>query len=1407
MLERRTVRVFVSSTFRDMHAERDHLVKKVFPALRERLDPYRVDLVDVDLRWGITEAQAADGRVLGLCLAEIEACHPYFIGVLGQRYGWVPDHVPDETVRRHRWLDGETDKSITELEVLYGALADEAKEARSFFYLRDPAALADVPADRLPVYLDEDPQQAERLAALKDRIRAETDQWTEYPARWDPGAYDRPTGTHGRLAGLDAFGERVLEDLWEAIRDRLQLPEVPPHETYGSVLDRENDAQTRFIDDRLTGVSREVRRSTQRALLDYALGRDGGPSRPLLLAGPPGSGKSTSLSLLVRQLREAPEAGRPVAAARFVGASAASTSLVGVLAQVLDELALAFDVQPDRGRGDLRDLVRALREAFEGVPEGERFVLVLDAVNQFDDGETAERLSWLPATLPETVRVVLSAIDRDAEGELTTALANAQARRFTVLDLDPLAADERRRIAREVPAIAAKTLGDDLLDLLLANPTTENPLFLRVALEEMRGSVGHEALRPFIERLPTPGGDGSITDALTGLFDGVLERIEGDFVEPVVRRLVGLMAAARRGLTEPEMVALTDGGEGADDLFPVLRQLRPYLMRRGEVWDFFHGALAAAARARYLPDETARRDAHDRLADHFLAQPDYIDTEERRQPNARRAEEIVEHLHVTERWGDLVDVLQTFEYLQARVDLGDPVGLAYDFAKAAEVLPPGTPERDVLRVLGRAVEYDMAFLSRHPEGLFQQVWNRAWWWDAPVCAAFLDPVEPERAPWLYPGLKASALVELWRETRRDAGPWFRSIRPPADLHTSSHRILHGHDGFVEAVSWSPDGLQIATASWDSTARVWDALNGHPVTVLRGHKENVALVSWSPSGQHIATSSRDGTARVWDVASGAEVASMHCPEEPDMISWRPDGSKIHGTTEIRAKALIWDAFSGSEVYALSKHGGTKMRWSPDCKRLAIWTGSLEIVEVMSEVNDKIYYKSPYTIDNINWSPDSNSIALISNHKLITLRLGLTTKLSIICDKIYMDNYVIEWSPDSTMIATGSTDDCATIWDAASGKKIAVLRGHKEKVELASWSPDGQHIATKSKKEVRIWNAVSGAEIAVMLGHDRPVSAMSWSPDGTSLVTVSSDCTARVWDVFQASEAATVRGHEGTVRHIWWSPDGQHFVTASSDGTARVWDASSGVETVVLDGHEGGAMEAAWSPDSACIGTSSGDGTVRVWDSSSGVEVAVMLGHDDWVGAMSFSPNGEHIATASVRGAVRVWDARSGLPIAVMGDSGKKMINAVSWSPCGTMVATASWDCTACVWDASSGEAIAVMRGHEGGVMLVCWSSDGTQIATASHDGTARIWDAVSGVQVDTPDEERRAILMLDEYNWGPSCRFRTETRGGEARVLRTFGGEPLAHIPTALLLRPSPSLEPFFVATSGPNIYLYHLEHI
>ena len=113
------VRVFISSTFRDMHAERDHLVKVVFPRLRQWCEERRLHLVDIDLRWGVTKEQADNGAAIDICLQEIDGSRPFFICLLGGRYGWVPDKLPSEEMLQFRGLQAATHRSITHLEILH----------------------------------------------------------------------------------------------------------------------------------------------------------------------------------------------------------------------------------------------------------------------------------------------------------------------------------------------------------------------------------------------------------------------------------------------------------------------------------------------------------------------------------------------------------------------------------------------------------------------------------------------------------------------------------------------------------------------------------------------------------------------------------------------------------------------------------------------------------------------------------------------------------------------------------------------------------------------------------------------------------------------------------------------------------------------------------------------------------------------------------------------------------------------------------------------------------------------------------------------------------------------------------------------------------------------------------------
>ena len=75
--------------------------------------------------------------------------------------------------------------------------------------------------------------------------------------------------------------------------------------------------------------------------------------------------------------------------------------------------------------------------------------------------------------------------------------------------------------------------------------------------------------------------------------------------------------------------------------------------------------------------------------------------------------------------------------------------------------------------------------------------------------------------------------------------------------------LKGHTGTVNSVTFSPDGMQILTASGDATARIWDAHTGVELKKFEGHKNSVLSAAYFPDGKRIVTASEDSTVRIWD----------------------------------------------------------------------------------------------------------------------------------------------------------------------------------------------------------------------------------------------------------------------------------------------------------------------------------------------------------------------------------------------------------------------------------------------------------------------------------------------------------------------------------------------------------------
>src|SRR5438874_5554180 len=107
----RTFRIFVSSTFKDLKAERNALQAQVFPKLRELCQQRGCRFQAIDLRWGVREEATLDQQAMRICLEEIARCQrvtprPNFVILLGDRYGWrpLPWEIPAgefETLLRH----------------------------------------------------------------------------------------------------------------------------------------------------------------------------------------------------------------------------------------------------------------------------------------------------------------------------------------------------------------------------------------------------------------------------------------------------------------------------------------------------------------------------------------------------------------------------------------------------------------------------------------------------------------------------------------------------------------------------------------------------------------------------------------------------------------------------------------------------------------------------------------------------------------------------------------------------------------------------------------------------------------------------------------------------------------------------------------------------------------------------------------------------------------------------------------------------------------------------------------------------------------------------------------------------------------------------------------------------------
>jgi tetratricopeptide (TPR) repeat protein len=614
----RHIRVFVSSTFRDMKAERDYLVKYTFPQLRKLCESRGVVWGEVDLRWGITDEEQAEGKVLPVCLEEIQRCRPYFIGLLGERYGWVPEAIPNDLVERQPWLRDHRERSITELEMQHGVLRQVAMQGQAFFYFRDPGYLDRLPAGatRGEFYSESSEAQA-KLSALKQRLRHAQ---AEGICRVRESYPDPKT-----------LGDWIIEDFTVLIN------QLYPEGSQLDPLDQDALDHKAFAQSRAKAY---IERQEYFEHLDVHVASEG---PPLVVLGDSGSGKSALLANWFLRYQSAhPDT---LSIIHFIGTTPYSADWAAMLRRILSEFKRRFDI-----REEIPTDPAALRSTFanwlhRAAAKG-KVVLVLDALNQLEDRDGAPDLVWLPPGIPANVRMILSTLPGHA-------LDNLGKRGWPTVRVKPLQDNERRTLITQYLAQYTKSLSLARTTRIAGAPQTANPLYLRILLDELRLHGSHETLEPTIEWYLT-------AQSIPELYGKVLQRWEQDYEgdTDLVGEALSLLWAARRGLSESEWRDVL-GTEGQPlpqaTLAPFLLAVESGLVNRSGLITFAHDYLREAVQETYLPTSANQAAAHRRLADLFSKQ----------MVTPRQIDELPWQLAETQEWHRLTTLLEGETFLRS----------------------------------------------------------------------------------------------------------------------------------------------------------------------------------------------------------------------------------------------------------------------------------------------------------------------------------------------------------------------------------------------------------------------------------------------------------------------------------------------------------------------------------------------------------------------------------------------------------------------------------------------------------------------------------------------------------------------------------------------------------------------
>jgi WD40 repeat protein len=421
--------------------------------------------------------------------------------------------------------------------------------------------------------------------------------------------------------------------------------------------------------------------------------------------------------------------------------------------------------------------------------------------------------------------------------------------------------------------------------------------------------------------------------------------------------------------------------------------------------------------------------------------------------------------------------------------------------------------------------------------------------------------------------------------------------------------------FVSAC-FSPDGRTIATSSFDTTLRLWDAQDGHEIRAFRGHRNCTNSVAFSPDGDRIASTSDDGSARVWDTQTGECLIVLRGHRGAfNTVVFSPDGRRlVTGGTDDTAR--VWDATAGPEsrTISASRSSVRALAFSLDGHRLVTgdFDGVLKLWEFPSGRLLKIWPAHSQPVWDVTFNRDGTMIASAAGNWTSTADpLGQVHIWDAATGSLvhkWPAHRKVAWHvrffPDGRRLASSGGEISEfgqeiILWDLANDtqRTIPVPEGG---VRSLAVSRDGRRISAGMRNVIRTWDAETGESYPPIEQPSIDTVCLDYSPDGRTLFSTTGTGSLAVWDVMTGRLLRTLHSDSSMTTGVAVNLAGTRVATVGTDHTVKVWDTTTYRLLVTLRGHgldDRGVYGVAFSPDGRWIASSDDSGVVRIWDGSS------------------------------------------------------------------------------------------------------------------------------------------------------------------------------------------------------------------